>query len=606
MVGESRLRTAAKTVCVVLLGLFIMQPAFAQLDPADPWPEYYRDERNSGYSPNRGPHMAPVLRWWAKLGPEGDTVDVQRHWGGAAIFKHDGQSYVAVGSPDGYLRIFRTIQPNEPVISLPPDIGPIWLGLGNPGQAQYLERMQSTPLVLPNGNIVVRTHLSVQEWDVFNDIAPGQWRWRLVLDEPGSRGSPTYGNAYVWGKPRLFVQEPHRLICIELTDSAPFHQVEFTVQCEVDLPNSALHTPALGPNVPQDIYERNLVYLSVRGQDANENSIFAHFADSGALAWQAPFRQSGGGLGGTDASPSLFPNADARPVIGSEDGALYGLFNAPDARLFDPNAPDPCVGHSDYLRWCDPPDISGGPCSSTAAVTPTNDAFVFNEADSVVSIFQFKDLTISGVQRSSKIVLDNPHTRWAFQSVSADSHRICFGTIASASQTESRDRSVVIWSYDPAGELELGAFEALFSPADDGDARLRQSFRAPIAIDEDGTLIAVNNGYVFALRVYPGDPNGDRCRNNEDIDAFVLALIDPSAWEAQYGSVFGLNRIGVCDCNNDGLVNNDDIDAFVALVLCCTECPGVTEFAGPVQAPAEDEWTYFWEQVALLHAYFGE
>lgn len=40
---------------------------------------------------------------------------------------------------------------------------------------------------------------------------------------------------------------------------------------------------------------------------------------------------------------------------------------------------------------------------------------------------------------------------------------------------------------------------------------LRQAFRAPVAIDEDGTLIAVNNGYVPALRPLLADFNGDGC-----------------------------------------------------------------------------------------------
>ncbi len=74
VVGESWLRTVAKTVCIILLGLFAMQHALAQLDPSDPWPKYGRDERNSLYSPSRGPHIQPILRWVASLTPSMPTA----------------------------------------------------------------------------------------------------------------------------------------------------------------------------------------------------------------------------------------------------------------------------------------------------------------------------------------------------------------------------------------------------------------------------------------------------------------------------------------------------------------------------------------------------
>lgn len=65
-----------------------------------------------------------------------------------------------------------------------------------------------------------------------------------------------------------------------------------------------------------------------------------------------------------------------------------------------------------------------------------------------------------------------------------------------------------------------------------------------------------------------GDLNCDGLVNNFDIDAFVLALTDPSA----YATTFPNCNISAADVNHDGLVNNFDIDPFVA---CLTEsgCP---------------------------------
>ena len=69
-----------------------------------------------------------------------------------------------------------------------------------------------------------------------------------------------------------------------------------------------------------------------------------------------------------------------------------------------------------------------------------------------------------------------------------------------------------------------------------------------------------------------GDANCDNAVNFFDIDAFVLALLDPAAWEAAYGGEApwypGPDCGYLClnDCNGDGLVNFFDIDPFVALI----------------------------------------
>ncbi|MBK8914409.1 MAG: hypothetical protein IPM64_07365 [Phycisphaerales bacterium] len=112
---------------------------------------------------------------------------------------------------------------------------------------------------------------------------------------------------------------------------------------------------------------------------------------------------------------------------------------------------------------------------------------------------------------------------------------------------------------------------------------LASPFHAGIAIDEDGTLICVNEGYILALRPLLGDLNGDGCRNNFDIDAFLLALAGPAdpsdpTWEEAYGAPIGINLLGVGDCNNDGAFDNFDIQPFVDLML-----------SGPLYCPAGED-----------------
>ncbi len=68
----------------------------------------------------------------------------------------------------------------------------------------------------------------------------------------------------------------------------------------------------------------------------------------------------------------------------------------------------------------------------------------------------------------------------------------------------------------------------------------------------------------FQLRFYgtrwPGDLNCDGLVNFDDLDAFVLALSDPSA----YATMFPNCDMTLADLNEDGAVNFDDIDPFIA------------------------------------------
>lgn len=61
-----------------------------------------------------------------------------------------------------------------------------------------------------------------------------------------------------------------------------------------------------------------------------------------------------------------------------------------------------------------------------------------------------------------------------------------------------------------------------------------------------------------------GDLNCDGAIDNADIDAFVLALTQPSVWLVMYRQC---NYFCVCDTNRDGEFNNSDIDSFVSIVL---------------------------------------
>jgi hypothetical protein len=74
--------------------------------------------------------------------------------------------------------------------------------------------------------------------------------------------------------------------------------------------------------------------------------------------------------------------------------------------------------------------------------------------------------------------------------------------------------------------------------------------------------IAIAAAVPAAPAIAPGDLNCDGVVNNFDIDAFVLALSDPPAYESTYPNC---DR-QAADINADGSVDNFDIDPFVALI----------------------------------------
>jgi hypothetical protein len=71
-------------------------------------------------------------------------------------------------------------------------------------------------------------------------------------------------------------------------------------------------------------------------------------------------------------------------------------------------------------------------------------------------------------------------------------------------------------------------------------------------------------GLAWSARAMPGvgDMNGDGVANLLDIDPFVLAIIDPAAYQQSYD----LDPLWAGDMNDDAIVNLLDINTFVTLV----------------------------------------
>ncbi len=87
-----------------------------------------------------------------------------------------------------------------------------------------------------------------------------------------------------------------------------------------------------------------------------------------------------------------------------------------------------------------------------------------------------------------------------------------------------------------------------------------------LTIGPDGYLyVSSFSGNVLRIRpIHPmGDLNCDGAVDNGDIDAFVLALIDPAQYAIQYPSC----STGLGDMNCDGATDNGDIDRFVDALL---------------------------------------
>ena len=64
--------------------------------------------------------------------------------------------------------------------------------------------------------------------------------------------------------------------------------------------------------------------------------------------------------------------------------------------------------------------------------------------------------------------------------------------------------------------------------------------------------------------ILPGDLNGDGALTNADIDPFLLALFDPSAYALAY-PLLDPDLLG--DFNGDNALTNADIDGFIGAIF---------------------------------------
>ncbi len=88
----------------------------------------------------------------------------------------------------------------------------------------------------------------------------------------------------------------------------------------------------------------------------------------------------------------------------------------------------------------------------------------------------------------------------------------------------------------------------------------------PLVAAHPNGRIVLNGGFWVIgqpAAVLLGDMNCDGVVDNGDIDAFVLALLDPIA----YAAAFPGCNINNGDINSDGSVDNGDIDLFVDCLL---------------------------------------
>lgn len=107
-------------------------------------------------------------------------------------------------------------------------------------------------------------------------------------------------------------------------------------------------------------------------------------------------------------------------------------------------------------------------------------------------------------------------------------------------------------------------FTAPLRPAGLAFWRWRQN-NIPGAPDVAALTISPSaNTAIEAEYVRLGDMNGDGEVNNFDIDAFVLALVDPDGYAAAFP---GLDRVRRGDIDGDGEMNNFDIDPFVSILI---------------------------------------
>ncbi|MBN2448186.1 MAG: hypothetical protein JXO22_15770, partial [Phycisphaerae bacterium] len=103
--------------------------------------------------------------------------------------------------------------------------------------------------------------------------------------------------------------------------------------------------------------------------------------------------------------------------------------------------------------------------------------------------------------------------------------------------------TAIQYSYNTSGALTAGKVLSLRTPE-------------PPSLDEN------DNGVPDECEGQLGDLNCDGATDVFDIDAFVMAIIDPTSYAIAYEGC----DISAADCNADGQIDIFDIDAFVVVI----------------------------------------
>lgn len=130
---------------------------------------------------------------------------------------------------------------------------------------------------------------------------------------------------------------------------------------------------------------------------------------------------------------------------------------------------------------------------------------------------------------------------------------LCVVAFGYAAPVANGDYELAWWSVDGGGQMFAAGV----------NYELSGVTGQPDAGHPVGGAYAVAGGFwARKLAPVPGDTNCDGFVDNEDIDAFVLALTNPAAYRLLHPHCNFHNA----DLNHDGFVDNEDIDPFVRLL----------------------------------------
>lgn len=464
--------------------------------------------------------------------------------------------------------------------------------------------------------VVVQTNDTIEAWEIDLVGLTAVQTWSVATNS-GDQGSPTYGSVAPGGEVYVFCQDRTTIRAIRPFD---VEQGQARVAWSAAIsPASNINymTPGLGP-VPAEnpSYSGNLLYVATRAGDTGPvGDFYVLFADGvdrnntgSAVAWRECLDVGPGQLtSGTFASPNVLDTG--KTIVGAEDTAFYGFDNASfrdDGNYYRWDNSD----HETYRRF-------GASISWTCGAAPGGYVLMLTEDQGLYNdLWLLRDVgTTFNRLGSLQIANQTAGTAFAWYRGAPALDSTSRGYVATSGILGSRDgRKVLAVSYTStnigrAWGGEEFAYQPRVLPCDAPWHDLRRQFRAPVAIDADGTLIVTCDGYILALRPMLGDFNGDGCRDNGDIDAWALALVDKEAWDTAYGGPTGINLLGVGDCNNDGIFDNGDIDCFVTLLLehsTCTafNCPCEGEGMSAPQGAPQD-WNHLLATAEWLRAHFG-